>query len=157
MVQKEFEYESERNKGIQNRAGIFISFIGVIMTLFPSYINIKDIIYRENQTVGQTGILLFFIVLVILLFIGLIASLILFVMVLSTKKYKKLKTSGFTEDNCTYDNKTVALELMKDYKEILEYNCEINNKKIKLFERACRILVVCIIVIPIIILIKTFI
>ena len=60
IVQKEFEYEAERNRGIQNRAGIFISFIGVIMTLFPSYINIKSILNMPNKTVGQTGILLLY-------------------------------------------------------------------------------------------------
>ena len=157
VVQKEFEYESERNKGIQNRAGIFMSFIGVIMTIFPSYININEIASRPNETIGQTGLLLLYISLIILLFVGLIVSLVMFVTVLNTKQYRKLNSSGFSEENCIYDTKAVSLELMKDYKEILEYNSEINNKKAKAFEMGCKILVACIILIPIIISIKAFI
>lgn len=156
IVQKEFEYESERNKGLQSRAGIFISFIGVIMTFFPSYIKIIDIINKPNETVGQTGFSLFYVFLVILLFIGLIISLILFVLILETKKYKILNSSGFDENNCIYARDKVSLELMKEYRIILEYNRDVNEKKAKLFQRACIVLVICIMLMPIIISIGAF-
>lgn len=156
VVQKEFEFESERNKGLQNRAGIFISFIGVIMTLFPSYINIKNIVDSPNKTIGQTGVLLFYLFLIIILFLGLIISLILFTKTLSTKKYLRLKLNGFSEDIACMNTDEVATELMKDYRIILKHNIKINDDKADIFQIAYTILTVCIVLIPIIITIKAF-
>ncbi|NNU77570.1 hypothetical protein [Clostridium estertheticum] len=157
VVQKEFEFESERNKGLQNRSGIFISFIGVIMTVFPSYINIKRIVDTHNVTIGQTGILLLYLVLIILLFTGLIISLILFSKTLNTKQYRRLKTNGFNKNNAIFVNNQVAVELMNDYKIALEHNIQVNDKKANIFGIAYKILTICIVLIPIIITIKAFI
>lgn len=157
IVQKEYEYEVERNKGIQSKSGIFISLIGVMITLFSNLMSLKEIFNRANQTIGQTALVLFYLLLVFTVLLGLILALILFAITLNTQKYKRLNTTGFNDENVKYKDEIVALEIMKDYRIVLEHNIKVNDNKAKVFKRAYIILTVCIIIIPIILFIKTFI
>lgn len=151
-VRKEYEYESDRNKGLQNRAGIFISFIGLILTLFPTVAKVPSVQLKDIITIYQLLVPIFYIILIAIIFIGLIFSLISFVLILSTKEYKRLALKGFNSNTVNISKCKVAENIMIDYTIILKHNISINDTKANHFQRGCISLTICIILIPIFIL-----
>lgn len=133
VLQKEYEYENDRFRSLESRTGIFMTFVGAILVFFASTIKIPSLNVKVGsvlQAVPYVLIIIFSILTILSLFI----SLGYFIKVVSIQTYKRLSLDGFKELNATYDEEPVATSLMVEYKKIIEYNNEANNKKVKYYK-----------------------
>lgn len=134
---KEYDKEDERSTKIESRIPIFIT----IATFFGAYIFNEDSKkFKELFNLGQ-GLYTIYTIVYFICIASLIISIVIFGVILSTKKYRRIESSIFLikEINKEEINKT-AFELMRGYQEALENNIKINDNKVKLYNNAIRVL-----------------
>lgn len=155
IIQEEYKYEDDRNKGFQNRAGIFISLTGVILSLLFTKIDTSKLTNINVSKLSDAILPFIYIVLLFIIFIGLISSLIYFVSILATKQYSRLSLKGFDDQGLALSRETIAANIMKSYASIVKENGFINDKKAKHIKRGYITLTISIILIPILLLIDS--
>ncbi len=137
------EYESilERGRSIDSRAGIFLTFL---FTAFPFYIQILDLNYvkqileRSCFNFAEEILIITF----CLSLISFLVAFVLFVIVLSSRKYKAFNDLLFKDFNIIeYENRDTTVNdinvgLMGFLHEYIEYNNKVITKKAKIFDAA---------------------
>lgn len=131
VAQKEYEYEVERKNTLENRAGIFLAFVGVVLTFISQTIN-KDFFdaIPQNQFVVFAVLVACFLIIPLIL---LLASLYFFVHVIVTKEYTRIELKSFNEERAKLKEETVAFKTMSSYIKVVAINGNKNNKKSKYF------------------------
>lgn len=140
-LHREYETILERGRSIDSRAGIFLTFL---FTAFPFYVEIIDLEYIR-QLMEKNCFCFAEVTLIITFFLSMLSFLIafvLFVLVLSSRKYKAfndLVFKGFNiieyEDSDTTIN-DINVSLMSMLHEYIDYNNNVIDKKAKLFDTA---------------------
>ncbi|MEX3615466.1 hypothetical protein [Paenibacillus glucanolyticus] len=131
VAQKEYEYEVDRKKTLETRAGIFVAFVGVMFAFIAR--NADIVIFNNiNQTQFMLYALifgLFFLIPVLLL----LASLYCFIHVIVTKKYLRVDLKNFNENRAQLKEEISALKIMNAYVKVVALNTEQNDIKSKYF------------------------
>ena len=137
------EYESilERGRSIDSRAGIFLTFL---FTAFPFYVEIINLDYIKMLT--EKTCFSFIDVILIITFVlstfAFLTAFVLFVIVLSSRKYKAFNDLMFKGFNIIeYENRDTTINdinvgLMSHLHEYIEHNNNVINKKAKIFDWA---------------------
>ncbi len=140
-LHKEYESILERGRSIDSRAGIFLTFL---FTAFPFYIQILEINYLK-QLFNKTCFSFIEVVLLItyiLSTISFLVAFILFVITLSSRKYKAFNDLLFKNFNIIeYENSDTTINdinvgLMSHLHEYIEHNNNVIDKKARLFDAA---------------------
>ncbi|CAH1201381.1 hypothetical protein PAECIP111893_01594 [Paenibacillus plantiphilus] len=131
IAQKEYEYEVDRKKTLETRAGIFLAFIGVLFTLISRSIDTSMFSsFQGNHFVLYATIYGLFLLIPILL---LLVSLYCFVHVIITKKYTRLELKDFNDTRAKLTEEESAVRNMKAYVKVVSTNTEKNDTKTKYF------------------------
>lgn len=126
-AQKENDYEIDRKKTFETRAGIFIAFSGVLFTLL---IKIMDSNYFKNvQPAEFTSYAIVFCVFFLIPFLLLLVSVYCFLHVVIAKKYHRFDLTGFDADSASLKEEQAAFYLMERYRDIVNNNHHVNTKK----------------------------
>lgn len=127
-ISKEYDKEDERSKKIESRIPIFIT----ITTFLCGYMFSKDFNNGISNVVKNYKLYTVYIVLYVLCVMFIALSVGLFAWTMFIKKYKRIKYQRFDDIklNSSDENKA-AYELIRGYKEALDYNIIINDKKTK--------------------------
>ncbi|KHD14235.1 hypothetical protein [Clostridium butyricum] len=125
---KEYDKEDSRSMKIDSRIPIFITlatfFGGFIFNLGTS--SLKNV-YGKGQQLYTI-----YVVLYALCLLSLIISIGIFTWILCTKRYLRIRTDLFLNENIINEEiKKTAFELMRGYQESLQHNVQINDKKMK--------------------------
>lgn len=156
MVLKEYEFESERNKGIQSRAGILLTFVGAVLVVFPIIINVPDLRKSYVNNAFEALPINLSIICVILSVVFLILAVIFLVRVISVNEYKRMDFSSFNKNNAKKNSDEMATALMIMYKEIVSFNHSVNSKKVNLYKKSTYMILFALITISFSILISIF-
>jgi hypothetical protein len=131
IAQKEYEYEVDRKKTLETRAGIFVAFTGVVLTFLSN--NLKTSFFKsigEDQFILYATIFaVFFVIPIILLLVALYS----FVHVIITKPYTRIELKDFNDSHAKLKEDVTAVRYAKAYVKIVSLNSEKNNKKTKYF------------------------
>ena len=140
-LHREYEASIERGRSIDSRAGIFLTFL---FTAFPFYIEtinldyIKELV-RKNCICFKEALLVIIFALSVLAFL---TAFVLFVVVLSSRKYKHINDlifKGFNiikyEDADTTVN-DINVSLMSLLHEYIAHNDKVIRKKARVFDAA---------------------
>ena len=140
-LHREYEASIERGRSIDSRAGIFLTFL---FTAFPFYIEIVNLDYIKKM-IGKNCVCFKEALLVIVFGLSVLAFLtafILFVVVLSSRKYKHINDlifKGFNiieyEDKDTTVN-DINVSLMSLLHEYIAHNDSVIRKKARAFDAA---------------------
>ena len=139
-LHKEYESIIARGRSIDSRAGIFLT---LLFTSFPFYVELVEInvikeICHKQQCISIVEI--FLVIFFLFSLIAFIIDFILFIKVLSTKKYKSYNNAMFKEYNIIIyeDNDTTIndtnVSLMSLLHEYIEYNNNVVTQKAKYFD-----------------------
>lgn len=135
VIQSEYNYETDRSKSLESRTGVFIAFNGALMAFMPTIVRIPSIkTIKVNNVIDAIPYTLFILV-IILTFASLMASIVYFIRVIFVKEYKRLSISGFNETNALYTNDKVAMSIIKEYGQVISFNKTVNNGKVELFKK----------------------
>jgi len=157
IILKEYEFELERNKGIQSRTGMLLGFVGAILVLIPTIIKVPDL-KRFNVTNALEAFPVNALVLSTLLsFVFLILSIIYFVRVISVEEYKRIDFNSFTKKHAKEEYEKMATALMIKYKDIVSYNHKINTEKVKLYKKGTYMILIALFILSISVSLSLFI
>ena len=132
IFKDEYQKEKDRATGFENRAGIFISGIIAIITLYLTVLPVENIKKCFSSDVKQYKV--FFCILGLLLLLiavyFVIRSFIKFVNVLDAQDYQRVEFDNLvSKNNNQCSENDMAYELNKQYHEILCFNVQVNKKK----------------------------
>ena len=132
-ITKEYDKEDGRSMKIETRIPIFIT----IATFFGGFIfsNSGDKlnnIFNLGKSLYSVYVVLYFSCIVTL-----IISIAIFIWILCTKKYLRIRTDNFLLEEINKEESCqVAYELIRGYQQALQHNIEVNDKKIKQYNGA---------------------
>ena len=144
-IKEIYYHENDRNQILDNKASIGLTLVGVLLTLCAT--NLQKYNFKKVN-MNNFGDVLFNIIRLLLLlgvFFTLIMSLYRFYKVLTTKKYKHLKTDGFAKVNAMQEENIISLTLTLLYKESIEHNRLVNDKKYKDIDKGINYIVLSVI------------
>lgn len=136
MVLREYEFESDRNKSIQSRAGILLTLVGAILVLFPALVNIPEFKKYNVSTAFEALPINIMFIGALLSFIFFIIAMFFLIRVVSVDNYKRIEFKSFSEKNARIEINKMSTALMIKYTDIVEFNHDINTKKVSLFRRS---------------------
>jgi hypothetical protein len=131
IAQKEYEYEVDRKKTFETRAGIFVAFIGVMFTFVS-----KNIDFAVFTDVPQSRFMLYAVLLGLFYLIPLlllIFSFYCFTNVIISKTYTRLDMKNFNETRAQLSEDKFAFKIMNYYKEVVKVNTQRNDIKGRYF------------------------
>lgn len=134
IIQKEYEYESDRAKSFENRTGFFLTFTGALLVFLLTNYKFPNIITKKLATFRDIMPYAIFIISISLTFLTLIASIFCFIKVISIKKYNRIKVNGLTEEFAKGEKERVEMGLILDYRDATLFNTEVNDKKAKWYK-----------------------
>lgn len=145
VIQKENDLEVDRKKALEVRVTPLLALSGVLLLFFTNKADLSFLRSTNDQNYMENYIVftLFFIAPLILLF----TSILYFVRVLATKEYKRLGLDGFKEEAAVMAEDDIAMKLIIQYRELLKYNSQGNEKKPILFMRGIYSLIVALVLI----------
>lgn len=146
VLQKEYEYEINRKNSLESRAGILLTFTGALLVLLSSSLKLPDFNEIEIKTFYEALPYVFILFINIIIIALLIVTIIILFSVISIRTYNRIEIKGFNEANAKENLHIIALDLMKSYKDVLNYNIEVNNKKAKLFNLGVLLITISIII-----------
>lgn len=133
VIQKEYDYEANRAKNLEARTGMFLAFTGVLLVFIASNIKLSTIYMIKITNVLQALPYAIIVFTTLSDLLCLIIAVIFFVMVISLKPYKRLSMGSFSEESLCkiriLTEEQVAVSLVALYRDVIQYNTEINNKK----------------------------
>lgn len=156
VLQKEYDNEAEREKSIESRTGIFMTFAGAILAFMPSTIKLPNVYKIQVKNLLEALPYCTLIILTVITFSTLVFSIICFIRVVSVKEYRRLTLDGFNESNAVYKKEYIALALMKEYQIVVKHNNSTNDKKIALFKRGIYCILIALVLLVIIYFISIF-
>ncbi|PEX09615.1 hypothetical protein CN454_22715, partial [Bacillus cereus] len=135
-IQREYDKEDERARTLDTRVGILITLTAALLAFIPTYINIPDLKKVKVDNVLNALPYVVFILLIFITILFLVCSLVYCLRVIGTKSYKRVALTGFDKNqNLTAPNSVVAYGLIKIYRQNIEHNQVINDKKMELYKR----------------------
>lgn len=130
-AQKEYEYETDRKKTLETRAGVFVAFSGLLVTLITRVMDFEY--FKDVQPDEFISYAVIFGLFLMIPFLCLLVSLFCFVHVIIVKKYSRLNISIFDEEMAKLPEEEMTFYLMEKYQEIVFNNRPLNNRKSKYF------------------------
>lgn len=134
---EEYKKEGDRANSFENRAGLFVSAIVAIISIYLQVIPFSKLDLGFNNE--SKRIIISTTIFVGLLFIALILmviSITYLARVLISRPYSRVDFSNLENiDNNKCDEDIMEYAMVQHYNTILLYNVEINNKKSKLYTK----------------------
>lgn len=141
VFKDEYQKEKDRATGFENRAGIFISGIIAIVTLYLTVLPVKDIKNCFSSDAANykvaLGTLGLFFLLIAAYYV--IQSFIKFIGVLDAQDYQRVEFDNLVNEvnnQCVQD--VMAYELNRQYYDILIFNVEVNRKKAENYSKGIK-------------------
>ncbi|WP_338842169.1 hypothetical protein [Paenibacillus glucanolyticus] len=127
VAQKENDYEIDRKKTFETRSAVFIAFTGVLITLITKIMDSK---YFDNvQSTDFISYAIKFGVFLLFPSILLVGAVYCFLYVIIARKYDRFDLAGFEKDTAKLPEEQSALFLMEKYRDVVNKNCKVNNRK----------------------------
>lgn len=130
ITQKENDYEIDRKKTFETRSAVFVAFSGVLFTLLTKVLesdyfkNVQPTDFIPRATVFGCLLVSGFL---------LIVSIFCFFHVIIAKRYARFDLDGFEEDTAIRNEEESAFHLMERYRDVVNNNCKINDRKSSYF------------------------
>lgn len=156
VMQKEYEYESERVRSLEARTGIFLAFAGALLVFLSSSLKLPDLKNTEINNLFEAFPIVLVIILTFLTLALLILAAIFFVRVISIQTYQRLAFKGFVKSNTKEKIDIIATEIMTDYQKVVKHNNEVNNKKVEIYKKGIYLIMAAIIMTAIVYSINLF-
>jgi hypothetical protein len=134
LVQREYEYESDRAKSFENRTGYFLTFSGALLVFLLTNFKVTNITNKNIAIVGDILPYVMFIIFIALTFLILLASIFCFIMVISIHEYNRIKLDDITEEYARNIKENVEMGLVLEYKDVIAFNVKTNNKKVRWYK-----------------------
>jgi hypothetical protein len=143
VIQKEYDYETVRKTALETRSGILMTLGSVILTFAVSKFNVSDI----NFPIEEKSILVYYCLYFLFMFFSvgsILFSLFNLIKVLFATEYRRLDISDFTSDLGEYQKDVLAMGITIKYREIIDYNHQMNDKKVASYRRGVYSLIIAI-------------
>ncbi|NNU76359.1 hypothetical protein [Clostridium estertheticum] len=96
VIQKEYEYESDRAKNFENRTGFLLSFAGALLVFLLTNSKFPNTIVQKLNTFRAIIPYSILIITIALTFLTIIASVFCFIRVVSIGKYNRINVNNVT-------------------------------------------------------------
>lgn len=142
IMKNSYNQYYERSQNVDNKSGFLIAFHAAIIIFVLDFKEIKAILQLECNKIGDVlsgiaAIILFFIILILA-----ITSLCMFIWELKSRNIKYLPPNICDDKYYKCKNIDLKKELLKGYKEIVQYNENIIERKHKIYNIASIITII---------------
>lgn len=137
--------ENERQKTLENKASLGLTFVGVLLTIGISELPIINITKVNTNDFLQIILNLVLVISLILMISMLILATYNLYQSIKTRPYQKMSTKGFINENGEKEEEIIAMVILKIYKKTIKKNRVINDKKSKYIDKSIIYLIICVI------------
>ena len=137
--------ENERQKTLENKASLGLTFVGVLLTIGISELPIINITKVNTNDFLQIILNLVLVISLILMISMLILATYNLHQSIKTRPYQKMSTKGFINENGEKEEEIIAMVILKIYKKTIKKNRVINDKKSKYIDKSIIYLIICVI------------
>ncbi|MCK9478670.1 MAG: hypothetical protein M0R40_04105 [Firmicutes bacterium] len=155
ICRNEYEREFNRTSLVDTKVSIFLTLSAALLAFITSLLDYQDIWNLVpsmfNNVVGTAYILLSFVSAALI-----VTSTIIFAIILYSRQYKNINLSSISKDELMKKNEDIInVALIRLYNEAVDYNRNINEKRMGLYKKGVFIAIVAVITSVLCLIIKT--
>ncbi|MBU5336585.1 hypothetical protein [Intestinibacter bartlettii] len=153
-IKEIYYHENDRNQILENKASVGLALSGILLPLLGNnYFNYDFSKVNVNNFKDIVANVIYLLILIGILFCFCF-SCFNFYKSIKTKTYKQFDIRGFTIQNSAKEENKSAMNMIMVYKEIIEYNRNVNETKYKLVDKGMLFIIIGIILYIILLIIN---
>jgi hypothetical protein len=127
VAQKENDYEIDRKKTFDTRSAVLIAFTGVLITQLTKIM--ESTYFKNVQPTEFISYAVLFGLFFLLPLVLLLVAIYCFLYVIIVRKYARFDLVGFEKETAKLSEEQIALYMMEKYRDVVNNNCKVNDRK----------------------------
>lgn len=148
----EYQKEEQRTANIDSKTNIFVTLSTAVYIFLIPLCNLKDVFKIEN-TLLNSVLSTILLLLVVSAFVSLLTATLLFIYVVSSRKYKTIDISPLLRQ-AERDKDATTIVLSRLYDNVVSFNRSLNEKRMKYFKAGVISIGICVVLTAITYIIK---
>ncbi len=137
IAKSEYENEHTRTQVIDTKISITLATVTAYFLLIPQFINPRDIMYTQVNTVLEALLPTLQIIWMVLSLVMALLSIIWLMRIINTHTYKVIDTKEFSDPECIKEQKGMyAAAIASYYVKATNYNSSVNDRRIPIYQHA---------------------